>query len=58
MGKNDSIFDKIMFSGIQGEYSKVRHNTAVLQWVEYQPILQSTKELGETMLFLAKLITQ
>lgn len=53
MGKNDSIFDKIMLSGIQGEYSKVRHNTAVLQWVEYQPILQSTKELGETMLFLA-----
>lgn len=31
MGKNDTIFDKIMFSGTQGGYSKVRHNTAVLQ---------------------------
>lgn len=39
MGKNDTIFDKIMFSGTQGGYSKVRHNTAVLQWVESQPIL-------------------
>lgn len=39
MGKNDTIFDKIMFSGTQGGYSKVRHNTAVLQSVESQPIL-------------------
>lgn len=53
MGKNDTIFDKIMFASIQGEYIKVRHNTTVLQWVESQPTLQSTKELGETMLFLA-----
>lgn len=39
MGKNDTIIDKIMFSGTQGGYSKVRHNTAVLQWVESQLIL-------------------